>query len=73
MPVEQIMSFWKRQPFAPFDIRMSDGRAYTIDHPDFLSWSRDRKAVIYQTEDYREVILAVSQITSVEVLNTRAA
>jgi len=73
MTVEKIMEFWKRQPFAPFDIRVSDGRVYTVDHPDFLMRSRDNKTVTFTTEDNREVIIDLSHVTSLEVANTRAA
>ncbi len=58
------------QPFKPFDIRTSDGRVYTVDHPDFLMRDRIGDRVYYVTEDNREIKIALSQIVSLEVTNT---
>ena len=68
--IEKVIEFWKRQPFAPFDIRVSDGRVYQVDHPDFLMRSRRGKTVTFTTEDDREVVIDVGHITSLEVANT---
>jgi hypothetical protein len=73
MPIDKLMEFWKRQPFAPFDIKVSDRRVYTVDHPDFLMRSRDNRTIMFVTEDNREIALAMAHITSLEVANTRAA
>jgi hypothetical protein len=73
MPIDKLLEFWKRQPFAAFDIKMSDGRVYTIDHPDFLMRSRDNRTIMFVTEDNCEAALALIHITSLEVANTRAA
>jgi hypothetical protein len=73
MVYEKIKEFHEFRPFKPFDIKMSDGRVYTIDHPEFLMQSRSRKYVIYTTEDDRKVILVASHITASEVANTHAA
>jgi hypothetical protein len=73
MPIEKLIEYWKRQPFAPFDIKMSDGRVYTVDHPDFLMRSRDNRTIMFVTEDNREVALALVHITSLEVANSPAA
>lgn len=34
MRIEELTKLFKRQPFRPFTIHMSDGSAYTVTHPD---------------------------------------
>ena len=68
-----IRHYHRAQPFQPFEIRMSDGRVYTVDHPEFLHLSRKGNVIYYSTDDDRLVTLAVSQMTSLEAANgTRA-
>ena len=67
------MEMWRRRPFQHFDMRTSDGRVYTVDHPDFLSRPRDGTFVIHTTEDNRVIIIDLAHVTSLEVANTRAA
>ena len=45
MTAERIQEFMHNAPFQPFDIRTSDGRVYTVDHPDFIARSRDGKTL----------------------------
>ncbi len=73
MEYDKIKEYHERRPFQPFDIRTSDGRVYTVDHPEFLMQSRSRRVVVYTTEDDREVTIDAGQITALEVANTHAA
>ena len=73
MHKEQIAEFIRGQPFHPFDIKMSDGRAYNVDHPEFVSVSRDGRVVVYHTTDDRMLFLDVHHITTLEVANRPAA
>lgn len=74
MDIARIYEFLHRQPFHPFEIRMANGYIYEVDHPEFLSPSRDGKAVSFWTaEDGRLVILATSQINSLELKNVTTA
>ena len=73
MSDDRVKEFLRAQPFRAFDIRVSDGRVYTVDHPDFLSRSRDGTFVTYTTEDNRVIIIDLAHMTSLEVVNTRAA
>ncbi len=34
MRIEELTRLFKRQPFRPFTIHMSDGSSYTVTHPD---------------------------------------
>lgn len=71
--VEHVRSYLRNAPFKPFDIRTTDGRVYTVDHPEFVLLSRDPNILYYETEDGRLVTMALSQIASLEVANTHAA
>ena len=71
--IANVRQYYQAQPFEPFDIRMSDGRAYTLDHPEFLHLSRKGNVIYYSTEDDRLITLAVSQITSLEKTNGTSA
>ena len=70
---DRIRDFLRNQPFKPFDIRVSDGRVYTVDHPEFVSRSRDGSFVTYTTEDNRVIIIDLKHVTTLEVSNTHAA
>jgi hypothetical protein len=71
---KQILELVDADPFQPFDIRTSDGRAYFIDSPDYFARSREGDTVTYYTpEDDRAVMIRVSQIVSLEVANRPAA
>jgi hypothetical protein len=37
MTADQIRDALKRHPFEPFDVRLVDGRSFTIHHTDWLS------------------------------------
>ena len=73
MHKERITEFIRRQPFQPFDIKMSDGRVYNVDHPEFISVSRSGNVVVYQTMDDRTLFLDMHHITTLEVANRPAA
>jgi hypothetical protein len=69
MNPDQIRNYHEVRPFQPFEIRMSNGHAYTVDHSEFLAFTRDRSVIVYFTDDSREVRLALSQIASIEKTN----
>lgn len=73
MTYDKIKEFHERRPFQRFDIRTSDGRVCTVDHPEFLMQSRNRKVVTFTTEDNRDIVIDVSHVTSLEVTNSPAA
>jgi len=70
----RIIQLVDADPFQPFDVRTSDGRAYFIDSPEYFARSREGDVVVYFTpEDDRAVTIRVSQIVSLEVANRPAA
>ena len=68
-----IAAYIRSQPFDRFDIRMSDGRVYTVDHPEFVHMSRKGNVIYYSTDDDRLITIAVSQITTLEKSNAPSA
>jgi hypothetical protein len=68
MKMDEIRSVIRRHPFVPFDIRMNNGRAYEVDHPEFVAISRDGATLYYTTnDDQRLLFLDVRQIASLEL------
>jgi hypothetical protein len=74
MHKDELREFAKRTPFVPFDVKMSDGRVYTIEHPEWLSISPSgRTLVTWTVEDERLVLLDVLHITAIELRNSPTA
>jgi hypothetical protein len=71
---KRMLELVDADPFQPFDIRTSDGRAYFVDSPDYFARSREGDVVTYYTpEDDRAVTIRVAHIVSLEVANRPAA
>jgi hypothetical protein len=57
MTTEQLRTAHRSKPFRPFNIRMADGRTFSIPHPDFLSVSPvGRTVVIYHPDDSASIV-----------------
>ena len=68
-----IREFHNARPFSPFEIRTSDGRVYSVEHPEFLSLSHAGNVIFYVTDDDRQITIAVSQIVALEKMNAPRA
>lgn len=52
MTTDQFRGVLHQQPFRPFSIRMADGRAIHVPHPDFVAHSPSgRTVVVVQSDD----------------------
>ena len=64
MTSERLIEMLDAKPFQPFDIRLADGRAIRVQHPEFVARSPSgRTAVVFQPDDSMtvlDVFLAVS-------------
>jgi len=67
MNMDTIRNFLRREPFEPFVIRLSNGEAHEIRHPECAAITKSRVIVTYPDED-REVFCALIHINSVELL-----
>jgi hypothetical protein len=57
MTIEQLHTARNSKPFRPFNIRMADGRTFSIPHPDFVSMSpAGRTVVIYHPDDSASIV-----------------
>lgn len=57
MTVQQLRAAHQAIPFQPFNIRIADGRAFAVPHPDFLSIAPSgRIAVIFREDDYNSTV-----------------
>ena len=70
---KDLREFVRRVPFIAFDIRMSDGRTYRIEHPEWVSISPSGRALVTWTvEDERLILLDTAHVTSLEIANRPA-
>lgn len=69
MSLGQLRNIHRAQPFQPFMIRMADGRAFLVKHPDYLSHSPSGRTVIVHHEDDSYSILDVLLMTELEVVS----
>lgn len=52
MTVQELRNALKAEPFQQFNIRMADGRAFLVSHPEFVAISPSgRTTVVYQQDD----------------------
>lgn len=67
MNIETIREFLRREPFAPFVIRLSNGESHEIRHPECVAITKSRAIVTYPDED-RTVHCGLTHINAVELL-----
>jgi len=53
-------------PFRPFVLHLADGRAFTIDHPDFVSIDRRGREVTVYLPDNALQMISLMMVTSIE-------
>lgn len=57
MTIEKMRERYETRPFQPFIIHLTNGRAFTINHPEFLvSESIGRTITILETGDAQHII-----------------
>jgi hypothetical protein len=64
MDLEGIRIALRRQPFEPFSIRLADGRALTVRHPEFVAVGNRR--VIFVAEDDSWSVIEPILIVSID-------
>lgn len=67
MNADAIRELLQRRPFEPFVIRMSNGEAHEVRHPECLMVLKT-KAILGHPEEDRTTHLALIHVTSVEIL-----
>jgi hypothetical protein len=67
MTTEQFRATLQQQPFRPFTIRMADGRAFEVVHPDFVAQSPSGRTVIVIQSDESYSVLDLLLMSELEV------
>jgi len=51
MNVKEVRELYSAAPFLPFDIVLTNGARILVDHPEFMSFSRDYRTVhVYELD-----------------------
>ncbi len=69
MNIETIREWLNRQPFEPFEVRLSNGEAYQVRHPEVVAVGRNRIAIVDPATD-RFAHIALIHINSIQALQT---
>ena len=67
MTTDQFRTTLHLQPFQPFTIRMADGRAFKVVHPDFVAQSPSGRTVVVFQPDESYSLLDLLLMTELEV------
>jgi hypothetical protein len=67
MTIDQFRATLHQQPFRPFTIRMVDGRAFDVAHPDFIAQSPSGRTVIVFQSDESYSVLDLLLMSELEV------
>ena len=54
MTTAQVRKLYEARPFRPFEVRMADGRAIRVDHPEFMSFSPSGRTIVVNYKDADE-------------------
>jgi leucyl aminopeptidase (aminopeptidase T) len=69
MNADAVREWLNRQPFEPFELRLSNGEVYQVRHPENIAIGKNRIAVVDPGAD-RFVHIALVHINSIEALQT---
>jgi hypothetical protein len=67
MNAETIRGWLNRRPFEPFELRLSNGEAYQVRHPEVVALGKNRIAIVDPDTD-RFVHVALVHINSIHAL-----
>ena len=71
-PVPEIREFLHAAPFAAFEIRLSDGRAFRITHPDLVTITGRGRIIVEGDSDDVYANVSPLHVTSVERVRSPA-
>ena len=69
---ESIRELMRRQPFEAFEVRMTNGDAHRVRHPE-LAWLAGSRLMLHYPETDRLVILSLLHVAAIEMLQPAAA
>lgn len=65
MTIEQIRERYQKRPFLTFELHLADGRTFTVEHPECLSWSISGRTIAVSRPD--DVIETVDLLLVVSI------
>ena len=69
MNVETVREWLVRQPFEPFELRLSNGEIHQVRHPELAAIGRNKMVVVNADTD-RVTHIALVHINSIQALQT---
>lgn len=70
--IEDIKERVRRSNQLPFLIRLSDGQALRVEHPEFMAFSQDGRSFVYLPRTGGYQIVALDQVVTVDVAMPQA-
>lgn len=67
MNAETLREWLNRQPFEPFELRLSNGETYQVRHPELIAIGKNRVAIVDPETD-RFVHVALVHVNSIHAL-----
>jgi hypothetical protein len=72
MTTDALKRFHQATPFQPFVIRLGDGQALPVQHPEFLAYSPNARTAIVYSEDGSFQLIDLLLVTGLEVRNGKS-
>jgi hypothetical protein len=69
MTTEAVRTLHQARPFQPFVIRMGDGQALPVEHPEFLAYAPNSRTMTVYSDDGSFQIVDLLLVTGLEVRN----
>jgi hypothetical protein len=69
MNAETVREWVNRQPFEPFEVRLSNGETYQVRHPEVLAIGKNKIGIVDPETD-RFVHIALIHVNSIQALQT---
>lgn len=67
MNMETLHELLRRQPFEPFEVRLSNGEVHQVRHPENVAVAKTRIAIAYPEAD-RIMLCSLIHINSIEAV-----
>jgi len=68
MTTEALLKVHQMRPFRPFAIRLGDGQALPVQHPEMLSYAPKQRTAVVFREDGSFEIIDLLLVTGLDVL-----
>ena len=72
MTFQDLRELRQKRPFEPFDIHLADGRALSIDQPEFLGRSVDEQQIVVGRSDGVIETIEIQNVLRVTIAHNNA-